>query len=79
MASKKANKNGQFVSNEDFVTAHTKADNADEVASALGMDRKQVLMRAYTLRKKGVNLKKYPGSRVRVNVDALNELVEENS
>ncbi|MBU4273731.1 MAG: hypothetical protein KKA28_17865 [Planctomycetes bacterium] len=61
---------------EDFVTAYAKSKSTGEVADKLGMSTSSVHVRASTLRKSGVRLKRFPrGRRTRLDVAALNELL----
>jgi hypothetical protein len=72
---KKSVKNGSF-SHEDFVKAYRDSTSVDEVAEKLGVDRSFVQTKSYHLRKIGVNLPRYAGSRQKIDVNALNKILE---
>ena len=65
--------NGEFISNEDFVTAWQAADSAEEATEKLGANAAN---RAARLRKKGVPLKRFAAPHQRIDVDALTKLCE---
>jgi hypothetical protein len=70
-----ASSNGHATDDVALVKAWQEAANITEAATALGMEKKVLSVRAAFLRKKGVNLKKFKRSGS-VDVDGLNSLIE---
>ena len=62
-----------------FVEAWQQSSTHREVAKALGMKESTVKARARRLRKVGVRLPPYKGTRRPLDVDALNALIEETN
>lgn len=67
------------VPNDQFVMEYQKADSAKAVAAVFKIPVSVVNSRASSLRRKGISLKHFSGTRTRVNVQELNRLISENS
>ena len=67
------------ISPEDFVRAWQAADCMEAVRKATGLSYGAVNKRASEYRKHGVNLKRMPVIGKTIDVDALNEIIENNN
>lgn len=65
------------VDNQRFVQEYQRASSAKEVAAALGVPVSIVNSRASSLRRKGVSLKNFSGTRQKINVAQLNQAISE--
>lgn len=67
---------GKLINAEDFVKTWQESQSADEVAQKIGTSRLYVTQRSYLLRKKGVKLKRMTGGPARIDVAALNRIID---
>lgn len=65
------------IDNQRFVQEYQRANSTKDVATALGVPVSIVNSRASSLRRKGVDLKHFSGTRKKINVAELNHVISE--